>query len=444
MGKWGNQMIRKVYVCLIIFFLFFNLNAFSKDLEPIVSFQGRPAVFEIDTYTGEPYLGYYINDETFTIKSIKRNIDVKVSAKGFNADGVKLIFTENEVLVAWRPKEASTGYKYLYFDRYNKKDLSFIDRKTLNTEKDVLLPINLYKNENNVLVSWVDERNTKMSTTFINFSNDSGKTFNDVDVSVGGDQHLFNSSLLSTSGTNYIFGTGCVRQKEDEKKCGIVVRKSKDLKNWEDGDIIEELTEWTPSVIDSVETSKGALVFWAGFRGLYCSNNYDNATGWHVSPLPKTEDMSISKLSYLKDKNSAIYLAASYKKNLEPDVKDEIFLYKSSDDGLSWSEPLPLRHYPYKKTTATNPDLKLLENGTLVLVWQDHRFIRGNIFMNYSKDGATWLSEDINLSQTPAGSKNDMYPEVKVSKNNIFVIWYQAMDDGLRGERKIFYKEVNL
>lgn len=439
-------MIRKVYVCLTFFVLFFSFNVFAKDqMEPIVSFQGRPAVFEVDSYSGEPYIGYYINDEAFVIKSIKKNVSVNISAKGFNADGINMTFTENEVLVAWRPKEASTGYKYLYFDRYNKKDLSFIERKTLNTEKDVLLPVRLYKKDDTIIVSWIDERNTKQSTTFINFSNDLGKTFNNLDVGLGGEEYLFNSSVLKTPSLSYIFGSGCVNLKEEGNRCGIVVRKSKDFENWEEGVLIQELTEWTPSVIDSIETKKGSLVFWAGFRGLYCANNYDNATAWNVNALPKTENMSISRMSYTKDENGVIYLATSYKKNLEPDVKDEIFLYKSSDEGITWSEPMPLRHYPYKSTTATNPDLKLLEDGSLVVIWQDHRFIRGNIFMNYSKDGgATWLPEDINLSQVPAGSKNDMYPEIKASKNNIYLIWYQAMDDGLRGERKIFYKEVNL
>lgn len=131
----------------------------------------------------------------------------------------------------------------------------------------------------------------------------------------------------------------------------------------------------------------------------------DNGKTWVHHTFEVTRNLDLTSLQLVTNGKDKVYIALSGVK-LNPDKdfdfrkdKDFVYVLYSHDKGTTWSELTPVRHYPFKTTRAHLPKIVAHDN-TVVVVWNDYRNIRGNIYMNYSLDGGvTWRSKDIPLEE---------------------------------------------
>jgi len=87
--------------------------------------------------------------------------------------------------------------------------------------------------------------------------------------------------------------------------------------------------------------------------------------------------------------------------------------------------------------------MHMKDDGTIFVAWQDHRYIRGNISINYSKDaGKTWLEKDIIIETLP-GKNNDHFPYVVHGGKTYYILWSRFSDDSMKG-RNLFMEEYRL
>jgi hypothetical protein len=396
-------------------------------------------LFYLDSYKNEPFLVVTEDDSSFLIKSLTSPLEKKIVTPNFTVEDVNLSFNTDEILVFWKAKENATGYKYLWMEVLDRKDLKTLRKNTLNNAHDVLTPIDFFKFDDTFIVAWNDERDGKVPTMYFNYSKDKGINFQQNDLCAFKESRLSLPFFQKFKGQYFLFGTACI-----DGKCGVYYQSFNEFNNIPKPILISETKDWGPSVINALSTDKGLVVLWGGAKGIH-SAFYDESTkSFSAMALPETENMGVNRISVKQDKSSIIYLVTSYKNFEDTKSRDKIFFYKSEDGGKSWANPLSLRHHPYNNTSAVGPDLTLTETGVLGVAWQDHRYIRGNIFVNYSKDGGkTWLPEDIILS-SPAGSTNDLYPTIIAINENLLVHYSQAQSDMPGNKTKNIIKEIKI
>jgi hypothetical protein len=390
---------------------------------------------------GDTFLAHFGEDNNLYVIKNGGEKRARLEMKGYTGKGISLAFSGDEVIVAWRVKESSTGFKHLYVQRLADRDLRSLGaRKSINSAHDVLLPMTISANGRDVYVAWVDERN-KSRTIYMNLSRDGGRTFQSEDIKVGGELGATQPVFLLGGRENHIFFHGCGGP---EKQCAIFHCSSTlDGTKWSEPEMAGPLKEWAPSLLDAVETDEGPLVFWAGVKGLHCA--FREAGKWSPAVLPETEDMDIYRMKVKKAaEKGRIYVLASYAKWLDPLAKPSVYLFRSDDSGRTWKGPEEIRHYPFKKTGAKFSDLAITGSGAVVAVWQDHRLIRGNIYMNYSLDGGkTWLPEDVVLDDEP-GKYNDFFPFIVAREKSAVIMWPRFTDDSLAGSTSLYMKEVDI
>jgi hypothetical protein len=201
---------------------------------------------------------------------------------------------------------------------------------------------------------------------------------------------------------------------------------------------------WAPFKVEAIATENGPLLLWGGINGIFYAGR-DSEGRWQTKAMESTEGKDVNRFQVAGDGKGNIFLAASYLEREERIRKPCVYVFKSADGGVIWDQPVKINHNPFDNTSAKWPVLFITEKDAVVVVWEDHRLIRGDINMNYSLDnGKTWLSEDINLSDKP-GKWNDYYPFISGHGNKVFVLWYRFPDDTLYGPTTDFYlKEVNI
>jgi len=435
-------------ICMIIFaniflilsiLLFPSFSCCAEYKNDLLSHVGTMGSLYLDAYKNEPFLVVIEDDSTFLIKSITSSLERKISTPDFTVEDVNLSFNSNEVLVFWKSKENATGYKYLWIEILDRKDLKTIRKNTLNNAHDVLTPIDFFKFDDTFIVSWDDERDGKIPTAYFNYSKDNGINFQQNDICPFKQSRLSLPYFQKFKGQYFLFSTACI-----DGKCGVYYQNFNDFNNITKPVLIAETKDWGPSVLKALVTDKGFVVLWGGAKGIH-SAFYDESTKSFITiALPETENMGVNRMSVKNDKLSTIYLVASYKNIEDSASKDKMFFFKSDDGGKNWSKPISIRNHPFNNTSAVGPDIAITESGVIAVTWQDHRYIRANIFVNYSKDGGkTWLPEDIILSR-PAGSTNDLYPTIIAVKDNLYVHYSQALSDMPGNKTKNIVKEVRI
>lgn len=74
------------------------------------------------------------------------------------------------------------------------------------------------------------------------------------------------------------------------------------------------------------------------------------------------------------------------------DTKNNVYVVRSTDNGVTWQKPQTVRSEEYRPTKGQYPMLAMgKQPGTVMLAWEDWRDIRSNVYVSYSRDyGATW------------------------------------------------------
>lgn len=403
--------------------------------------ENRPGArphFSVDG-KGTPWLVHQgVDGALHVITGATGGLRGEILVEGVTSTGGSLEFVGKEALVAWRGK-ISDGSKFIYVNRAACNKMDFGNATAVNNESDGLLPLKVTRSGERIFITWADER-IKPNTIYMNYSLDGGRTFQKKDLCLAPGFSASRSVLIKDREGYIFFFFG---KNEANQKTGIFWRRSSDGLNWSDILKVAAVKEWAPFDLQAVITEKGPIIFWAGVKGLHHACQ-DQKGHWNGGLIEPTEGMDVNRFKAIIDSNGNIFVLASYAKWQDKLQKPNIYIFKSTDQGVTWKQPVKVNHNPFDNTTAKWPDMFVTEKGKIVVVWQDHRLIRGNIYMNYSLDGGeTWMAEDVNLDDEP-GRHNDFFPFISGYGEKAYVLWPRYADDVLAGPTNFYFKEVRI
>lgn len=130
----------------------------------------------------------------------------------------------------------------------------------------------------------------------------------------------------------------------------------------------------------------------------------DDGTTWSRFRLEDSLGLDVANMDTAVDGNTVYLTFSARSKNGQEASKLTVYFARSTDGGRHWSGLTNLRHYPFPYTTARYP--RVTAAPKVVVVWNDFRNIRGDLYYNFSSDnGLTWLPQDVPLGSS--GQRND-------------------------------------
>lgn len=355
----------------------------------------------------------------------------------------KLAEAEENIILLLHFK-AGTGQKYIY--RFMSRDggKTFAEPLLLNTTADVLAPTDLVVSGSNVYAVWIDELRQGRHDIYLNYSNNSGQTFQKADTNVSeGFSAVGAYALLAAGDSLHVFFTGA----GNDRPVGLYYRATKDGgKSWTEAVMVTQYApDWQPHSIKAVRLNDGSLrVFWIG-RGLHTALSNDGIN-WKQGEVVSAGDEEHAWNFDILMHDQTLYAAMDMGNSQYnfTKVKPSVYIIRSDDGGGTWTKPEEIRRHNYRSTSALGPVLLSLgDKNFLSLLWRDHRNIRGGIYMNYSADnGKTWQEKDIAV-EDEQGRHNSFNPSAVLSNNNIYVIWHRAKDDA-RDKYDLYLKVLNI
>lgn len=435
----------KMYGLILLLFFMLSGTVYSEVKINNHPFDGREAIFFKSVEKGI-YFGYHGRpDNVFYIKRIEDPAaEFPIAAENMRGTEFKMEMLDGSIFLVWRPK-AFDGKKYVYVQRSDDGGKTFKEPKVLNATTDALPPIaTATDGKDRLYVVWADERKGK-NELYMNYTLNRGKEFlkEDIFLTQGMRGAGLSALLLKDNRVDFFFSG--IREDEDIHFVGSSLWHKYSLdggKTWSEPALIAKNTGWTPFVMNPFWVKGKMVVFWAGGEGIHGAYSNDGKT-WQKVYFKETEGMKVSRLSII-NKGEKLYMATSYGVAESAEEKPNIYFYKSEDGGLNWSGPRRLNTNKYGNTSSAYPDIAMGEDGkTLVVIWQDHRDIRGGIYMSYSRDGGkTWLKEDLPVEEK-IGRHNNAYPWVVESEGKFYALWFRFADDR-RQEGDMYLKELKI
>ena len=250
-----------------------------------------------------------------------------------------------------------------------------------------------------IIVLWYGD--TRVKDTMYHFysthSNDSGKAFSEPQNLTTGYHDAIYPSLLVTEGNSYVFAAA----KRDGDRY-LIFRKTTDGgKTWSDPVEIMKTGE-ANTFIEPFRVGERLHVVWLdeieGYAVIRNAYSDDDGETWNTHTFGQTKGLYIFTMHMAHDSKGDIYIALGASHTLKE--KNNVRLIRSEDNGASWEDMVTLRHYPFDNTHAETPTVYAAENGEVVVVWEDYRNIRSNLYMQYSLDhGKTWQEQDTPLEE---------------------------------------------
>lgn len=152
------------------------------------------------------------------------------------------------------------------------------------------------------------------------------------------------------------------------------------------------------------------FVLWVGhygdnkeqlLEGIYSE---DKGQNWKRFSFEKLRGLDFSRLEATADGKGHIVIATSGAWHLQDSkAKNDVYLIRSADNGATWSEPLQPRSTELQLFEARDPSVAFgAKPGAAMLIWEDWRNFRPNVYVQFSTDyGATW-GEALSLDRLPA------------------------------------------
>ncbi len=427
--------MRKI-IFLALFFVLINISQGNTE-EKVNSFPfkiGTSPRLQTDKQ-GNLYISYYLKDGSLIIKKAGDGHETVIRDEKAEGSLNELSFLGDKVFLIWRPKTGE-GYKYIYVQESNDGGRTFSKPLTINTVSEALAIIATADDgKDRLYVVWLDER--KAYRLYMNYTLDSGKSFQKEDILLTPDFRMATNPQLTLDGDNvnlFFMGT-----KEEGDNYSIYHSASTDRgKTWSEPKKLYEIPEWAPYTIKAVKASGGTtMVFWAGVRGLHGIYSKD-MKNWEKIDFKDNNMNDVNRFD-VETRGNAVYLIASW--DNKP-AKQNVYFYKSVDSGRTWQGPVRVNKNEYENTRAWFPSFSVSKDGKEVLAaWQDHRDIRGNIFINYSRDGGeTWLERDIRLGKKET---NEAYPYVVYAKDKFHIMRFRFLNDEVRDNVDLFIIDLN-
>ena len=183
-----------------------------------------------------------------------------------------------------------------------------------------------------------------------------------------------------------------------------------------------------PFSLTFLRAKDSLLLYWftqEGFAGVRSTD--DGRTWTPVTGLPKMQDVGLAGLSGGVDPRSGRVILAHA---VDRETGRPALMVTSSADGMQFDAPAPLATKTPHLTSALMPQVVPSKDGTVMIVWQDLRYIRSSVCARFSKDGGrTWLERDTCIDEPP-GKFHAFFPKGAADgAGGFFAVWVRSMDD---------------
>ncbi len=379
----------------------------------------------------------------------KESVVVNQGHQG-HSSGAVCLWQGERLQVVWREKGEG---KELFFRSVEVKSRTLGEMLLLDRQTEPLTRIKMAGTANGaVQVVWYGERSDTKGRRYSIYgaeSKDFGKTFSSpTDLTPQTRSSIYPSLLMDSQGNAFVF-TEVVVGGERE----MVVRKRTE-KGWEEPVSLGKVGV-VSIYLRPIHVGNRLLVFWfnsyEGVPVVEMAFSDDGGKSWRRQALEATRSLDLTGMTVVSGEDGrSVYLALSAvnvreSEKAEGEVsnqqgedvkkrKDNVFMLSSHDGGASFSALTPLRHYPYETTRANLPNV-VAEGNNVVVVWNDYRNIRANLYMNYSTDGGiTWQAQDIPLEE-PGKFNTVLHWEVNnvvaLKDNRYAVLVHRFKDDAM-------------
>jgi hypothetical protein len=382
---------------------------------------------------GDLLVAFIDKDLSLHLKNITRGWSVQINTTdppGSQPGGIGLDTEGDSIYITWRPKK---GKKEVYFRASYDRGKTWGSVKKINSGDTALLPLVLDAEGDNVGVAWPDEGG-KFHIS-VNYSKDMGKTFLEEEVNVSEGYSTFTPALFLDKGNILVFFNG----KRDGSNY-LVLKTSRDGgKTWR-----EEVLSKTSGISDDihpVRIGNRLLTLWrVGLDGIMGAYSDSDGETWNVLPFEDTRSLDVGSVRVAHTKKGDVFVSFFASKGTRD--KTRIYLYQSHDSGTTWSDLKRIDEAPFDFTRSILPEIVADDDGRVVIVWQDYRNIRSNIYMKYSLDnGKTW-SKDIPLEEE--GKYNTAFPSIEMIKGRLSVVAWRYTDDKLQEAYLYLFPAVDL
>jgi hypothetical protein len=385
---------------------------------------------------GEIWSAYFDTTNGVHIHNAGKGKDLVVNSGGDKSrSGLVFDIRKEHLFVAWREKAEG---KKIFFRASHDNGKTLSEPVLLDDGKTDPLPRMVMgsNTKGNIVVEWVGERKTGEDKYHLNAvcSNDFGNTFSKPqNLTLGYDHSIYPALFVDDRGT-YVFSYST----RGGKRYMLFRRSSDGCKTWSDLKEIKEIGVVT-LFVEPVRVGNRLHVYWfnnyegSGYvvEGAYSD---DDGLTWKTTLLESTRGFDTGLMRVASDSRGHIYIALHGKKGAD---KQSVYLVRSEDNGATWSEMIPLRHYSSKDTKAEHLIVRAEDDGTVVAVWHDYRNIRNNLYMQYSRDyGKTWQEKDFPLEE-PGRFNTGYFPytnEIIKVKDKYYLLANRFKSDVLGGE----------
>lgn len=394
----------------LIFCLISPVYAGEQVLTPEPISRYNPQSIKVDDQ-GNIWVAYFDLKRNIHLMNLTIGKDLIVNeGEGDYSKGLAFDVQGDHAFVVWREKVA--GSKKLYFRASHDGGRSLSDPILLdNNTTEALTRIKMGSNpKGDVYVVWYGEKFTGDSPyhMYAISSNDFGKTFSDITNLTKDYRRSIYPTLLVDEDNAYIFSYS---RKGD--KIYMIFSKTIDRgKTWSKPVEIKEDIGVVTLFIEPIKVGDRLHVFWFnsydGVPVLEGAYSDDGGNTWTTAAFESTRGLSVILLRVASDSKGHIFLALSAV--WDYNEKDKSYIIRSDDNGTTWGELTPIRHYPFDLTKAAFPHIIAKDSGEVTVIWIDYRNIRGNIYMQHSEDyGVTWQEKDTPLEE-PGRFNTSYYP----------------------------------
>jgi hypothetical protein len=176
---------------------------------------------------------------------------------------------------------------------------------------------------------------------------------------------------------------------------------------------------------------------WMGLRGtksvVYLNRSLDGGQTW-TDPIPLTGESRSVFGQTLRRVGDRLLLVWN---DTPAEQKDRLYAATSGDGGVTWTPPARIDRLPADATAASSPAALLNPDGEALVVWQDARNKRDDIFMARSTDwGRTW-SEEQRMDMDEAGTALSRFPRLARSGDGRIAL---AWEDDRAGRESIYVR----
>ena len=286
---------------------------------------------------------------------------------------------------------------------------------------------------NNIYVVWEDdtlaaETSDLNSNTSILFrqSKDNASTFLPI-VSLSSINADSSNPDITTENNNTVY---VVWEDNLDESSKILFKKSMFKENtlFSDQQIISDYQgnkfEISPEIITSNDTIN---IVWNDFNPeeesshiLKRSSSDGGITFGQVMQLSSDSEFAIND-EIINAYNTNVYIV--WQGN-NKEGQFDIFLSKSSDGGITFSQPINLSN---DSSDSINPQLATVQNN-LFVIWNDNSTKNYNIMIKRSSDGGITFSQPINLSNTTKA--DSINPQLASTANELYVVWQGNNKEG--------------